>query len=110
MKNRIMIEVETAHPLHEYKEAYVIGREGQSGKYYAVTRRELFAPYLEEFEAMKKIIEEQNRIIENQQVIIDDYKKDMDKKYSDFLATYKETNSKILDMIKTFIKQGEIKK
>lgn len=110
MKNRIMIEVETAHPLHEYKQAYIIGREGQSGKYYAVTREELFAPYFAEFKAMKEIVEEQKRTIEKQQEVIDEYKKDMDKKYADFLATYKETNSKILDMIKTFIKQGEIKK
>lgn len=99
MKQKMVIEVESTKPLSSYGSSHIIVYDSKKG-YYATTREAFLRPQnekIEQLEAMFSELEKSYTQAYNGMV----------QKYNDFLRTYKETNGKMIEMIKALQKGGK---
>lgn len=111
MRQKLIIEVETNVPLESYGANHMLVYDGTKKVYFPMTRKELLITQdnkikqiheeLENFEKEMKEIVKTFRETVNKDVA--DFKRNSLEKYSDFLKTYKETNSKMIEMVKSVV-------
>ena len=132
MIQKYMITVDLDKPLAKFGDNHVLIYDKNSNTYSVATEEGFLAPQnkkiaelAEKFEKLKKatntVLQEtvkiQNefvdRMTKRQNVFMEDVKyknnkdrKEMDEKYQEFLATYKKTNSKMIEMIEELVIGG----
>lgn len=104
MKQKMIIDVEAPMNLSSCGDNYMLIFDSTKG-YYTVTTREAFlAPQNAKIEQLEKdFIETKN----NFKVEYEKFREESENKYNEFLKVYKNTNAKMITMIKTFISGGK---
>ena len=111
IKQKTLIEINSSKPIDKLGN-HVLFFDATKKCYYAMTMEEFLAPQNNKIKALEKEIEE-HKILADQSLAqmkseIDEFKSTMLQEKQDFLATYKETNSKIIEIVKSFINiEGE---
>lgn len=111
MIQKLVIEVESRVPLESYGLNHMLVYDGTKKVYFPMTREQILAPQnerikqlqkeLEEFEGkMKEMLTNFEKSIQKE---VQDFEIDSSAKYSEFLKTYKETNSKMIEMVKSVV-------
>lgn len=95
MMQKIVIPYDTSNGV-EFKDGDIIVYNERNRTFYKTTKENLFYEEGKKREQFEKKIEEEIKELE-------EYKKDMTKRFSEFLVEYKETNKKIIGMVKEFI-------
>lgn len=122
MIQKYMITVDLDKPLAKFGDKHVLLYDKNSNTYSVATEEGFLAPQNKKiselsknFEKLKKttntilqeIIRLQNEFVENVKNQNNNDKKEMDEKYQNFLATYKKTNSKMIEMIEELVIGGK---
>lgn len=118
MLQKVMLEVESSTPLHNFGNGHIIVYDLTKRKYYATTREkflseqnekiriveEEFAKMKEEFESLKEsIIQFRDKLAVDLNTSQTNFSQKMEEKHNSFLKTYKETNAKIINMVENHI-------
>lgn len=111
MLQRLMIEVEASQPLVNYGSNHVLIFDGTTKTYFPMTREEFLAPQnakikqlSDELEKFEKRLEESLLLFEHEITKeLEKFETDSTNEYANFLKTYKETNSKMIEMIKSVV-------
>ena len=98
----LIIKVNASEPLSEIGSGYVLLYDANQGCYFATTREALFAVQDNKIKLLEK---QMNDFMTKQEQKTDEFIKSIDKRFDDFLETYKNTNSKLIDMVEAVIKE-----
>lgn len=118
MLQKIMLEVEASKPLNSYGEGHVIVYNAQRNNYYVTTRENFLSPQNAKIATLEKtIVEAENKIRKTQEELnktvtnllqaFTDYQIKTKEEQARFYETYKETNAKMLDLVKKSCVAGE---
>ena len=115
MIQKLMVEVNAARPINQYGEGHILVFDSSKGTYYMETRESFLQPQneSEQIEYTNKVFclnlrrsaerNENNEIFGITEIyneIFNIFKKDMIDKFNEFLTQYKETNAKMIALIK----------
>lgn len=100
MIQKVMIDVDSSTPLHNMGDGHIIVYDMSKRRYYATTRESFMREQNLKIENLEKTIKEFMEKMENNQV---KFAEEMQNEKNSFLKTYKETNSKIIEMIEKHI-------
>lgn len=111
MVQKLVIEVDARKPLELYGSNHMLVYDGTTKRYFPMTREEFLAPQnakikalSEELTKFEKHLEDLLNKFENKiEKEIHKFEDDSVKEYSEFLSTYKETNGKMIEMIKSVV-------
>ena len=98
----LIVKVDAPKPLNTYGDGYVLLYDAHKGCFFVTTREALFAV---QDEKIKRLEAKMEKFIENQNKKTDAFMKQIDDKFSEFLETYKNTNSVLIDMVEAVIKE-----
>lgn len=122
MAQKLVIEVDTNKPLSSFGDSHIIFYNEAQNKYYVTTYESFLKP---QSDAIKKITLENETLkknydnfikitkknneesLENFEKRLNEFMENMDKKYAEFLKVYKETNAKLINMVKTVVIEEE---
>lgn len=111
MIQKLVIEVETRVPLESYGSNHMLVYDGTKKIYFPMTREQILAPQNEKIKQMheelvkfEKHLEEMLQSFENKiEKEVHDFEEHSHDDYANFLKTYKETNSKMIEMVKSVV-------
>lgn len=118
MIQKMMIEIESAKPVSSYGDGHILVLDGIKNRYYVTTREAFLVEQdkkinklNENFSNLKKDMESFASRVNNQNLTferltkedVEKFKNDMMNQYNDFLKQYKETNEKMIELIKTVV-------
>lgn len=111
IKQKTVIEINSKKPIDQLGN-HVLFYDSTKKCYYAMTLEEFLAPQNIKIKELEKDIENYKSLIDQTLVQIradvQDFKDTMQQEKQEFLAQYKETNGKIIEMVKSFINiEGE---
>ncbi len=118
MIQKLLIEVDAPMPLQSYGEGHVIMYNAQRGRYYVTSRENLLAVQNAKISELEKTILDTEERVKETQTEISKTVGDLIQSFADFqiksreeqakfYETYKETNAKILDLVKKSCVSGE---
>lgn len=111
MAQKLVLEVESLMPLERYGNNHMLLYDGTTKKYFPVTREEILRVQDAKIEKIEKDFEktknELNEIVnaffEATTKEVKEFEKACSSEYSEFLKIYKETNAKMIEMLKTVV-------
>ena len=109
MIQNLMIKVESAKPLDQYGEGHVLVYNQTTRTYEVTSRENLLAPQNEKIKQLEKHcseVEELFNTTKTLNAIKEEFSAFLNKTETEkqlFLTTYKETNSKLIEMVKKVI-------
>lgn len=100
MIQKIMLEVESQKPLPQYGDRHIIVYDAAKQNYYVTTRESFLKQQNDDIKNMSDRLDKE---IQDMQA----FKAEMKAEFAKFLTNYKDTNSKIIEMVKSFTSKGE---
>lgn len=111
MTKEIVLKVEANKPLEQYGDGHMIVYDDTKRHYYVTTRETFLRVQNEKIdkinENFKLLREEFSEFLDKSNELFNEFMKNSDNKYKAFLETYKNTNEKMIAMIKSVVVGGE---
>lgn len=111
IKQKTLIEISSSKPIDKLGN-HVLFFDATKKTYYALTLEEFLAPQNNKIKELEKEVDKYKTTIDQNLAQIkndvESFKNTMLQEKQEFLATYKDTNGKIIEMVKSFINiEGE---
>lgn len=100
MKNNLVINVDTDKNLANLNDGDLLVYNASKKCYYVTTREKFMYEQNVKIENLEKKV---NEFINNITKEVYNFEKNTNDKFNDFLTTYKETNAKMIEMIKALM-------
>ena len=107
MIQKMTIDIECNKILSDYGDGHTLVYNKDKNNYFIMTREEFLKPQNDKIKELEKSFNLLKENIENEINNIkksqEDFTNSINKKFNDFLENYKQTNQKIIDLIKPLI-------
>ena len=107
MIQKIMIQIKSPKPLDSYGDGHVLSYDKSSGCYFIETRDSFLQPQNMKIQTLEKRIESLeaslNDALLKTRGKFNELVQKHDEDYNEFLKTYKESNAKIIEMVKSLV-------
>lgn len=118
MGQKLVIDVETNKPLSSLGDNHIIFYNSSTNKYYVTTYESFLEPQKNAIEKIEKenkdlknnfdnLIKIENKKRQELEEKFQAFVEEMNNKYNEFLNVYKETNAKLINMVKTVVIEEE---
>ena len=111
MLQKMIVNIECTKPLSQYERNHILIYDNSTQSYHITTKEEFLKEHNEKFDNLilefEKLKEEYNQKFEQKEQEQKEFIEESNKKMKDFLSTYKTTNEKMINLIKSVIYKEE---